>query len=320
MTTETTNETKTTVEAEIQTPRAFFSKVQGEAALEAIMPYLDDIQPDQARKLMVSPAMLVSLGLSYANQYSQDRGLFLKTFNKEVFDVEEYDNIADRAKGFWQADIKLRQLREEQGPIAALMEQAKPLRAKLLKAAEYLWSDDPSLGPIVAEIRSRQSYMNKGDDLGALATLFVEHWEDVQSKCAVTEEDVIRASDLGASILAAMGAADSTEVSDVRETRNLAAEYLRRGIEAIGAAAAFAFRNDPESLNRYPRLSIGKKKQNGKQNGDSEVRIPLKPITESEGIRTQAEETPNQANPAVPQLSQLPASVSLAQASPAAVS
>jgi hypothetical protein len=104
--------------------------------------------------------------------------------------------------------------------------------------------------------------------MARLATLFVDHWQEAQNNCNVTEEDVVLASDLGARILELMGATGAGDVCDAKEVRNLAAEYLRRGIEDIAAVAGFVFRNDPESLSRYPKLFAGKRKQGAKENGE----------------------------------------------------
>jgi hypothetical protein len=268
MQTVTTDKTQTTTETAFASTATLLSRMHGEKALEIIMPFLDDIQADQVRKLIVSPQILVGVGLSYSSLYAQDRDLFLKAFNKDVYDVASLDNIGDRAMGFWQADIRYRQALEEQGPLAALIEQAKALRAKLLRAAAYLWEDDPKLGQTVAEIRANQSYMDKADDLARLSVLFSDHWQEAEGVCNVTEEDVLLASDLGAKVLEIIGSGGSSDIAEAKETRNLSAEYLRRGIEDIFAIAAFEFRNDPESLSRYPKLYGSKKKPGAKENGE----------------------------------------------------
>jgi hypothetical protein len=268
METVTTDKKQTTTETVFPTTSSLFDRIQGEKALELIMPFLDDIEASQVRRLVVSPQDMAGLGLCYAGLYAEDRGLFLKAFNKEVYDVVSLDNIADRSKGFLQADIRYREASEEQGPLAALMERAKPLRAKLLRAAVYLWEYDPKLGPTVAEIRANQSYLDKGDDMIRLSNLFAKHWAEVEGKCDVTEEEVILAEDLGSQILKIRKSAGSSDISEAKEIRNLAAEYLRRGLEDIVALAAFVFRNDPESLARYPKLFGGKKKTSSKAGED----------------------------------------------------
>jgi hypothetical protein len=245
-----------------------FDSMEGETALEAIRPFLGRIPPGEIRRLTVSPQTLVRVGLIYARLYGEDRYIFEKYFSKEVFDAAELDNIGDRVKGFWQADIMLRQALDAQGPLEALLMKSAPLRTNLLKAAEYLWSDDPGLCGIVADIRSGHSHVNKADDLRSMAALFAEHWEQVENRCDVTKEDVVRADDLSARILEIMDTAGNAEISDLKRTRDTCSEYARRGIEDIRAAAAFAYRKDQERLNRYPTFALGKKKK--KTNGKNE--------------------------------------------------
>ena len=50
-------------------------------------------------------------------------------------------------------------------------------------------------------------------------------------------------------------------LSELKELRNRAAEYLRRGIEQIQAAAGFVFQGEKKQLSRYPSISIMKRRR-----------------------------------------------------------
>ena len=107
---------------------------------------------------------------------------------------------------------------------------------------------------MVADIRSERSYLSHADDLGTLSTLFADNWSEIENSCAVTKGEVARAEQLGAEILEVMGQVEAEEILGLKAARNRTAEYLRRGIEEIRAAAAFVFRNDAARYERYPAL------------------------------------------------------------------
>ncbi len=181
----------------------------------------------------------------------------------------------------------LRQVTDTDGPLQILMQQAKPLRVKLLRAANYLFGDHERLGEVVAAIRAGNGHMNKADDLGSLATLFTENWHYVMGRCDVTEEDVLQAQALGTRMLQLMGASNRANILELRDLRDRAGEYMRRGIEEIRSAAAFVFRHNPEFLERYPKLySRTRKRVNGHANGEV--------ATETETADEQQQVTPDE--------------------------
>ncbi|MDJ0762042.1 MAG: hypothetical protein QNJ97_03560 [Myxococcota bacterium] len=269
-------------------PASPFGQSEGQRALEAIAPFLSKIDDASIRRLPVTPPSLVSYGLYFAELYAEDREVFQDTFQKSVFDVAAFDNMRDRAQAFWHLDILLRRICDQGGRMQTLLAAAGPLRAKLVKAADYLWGDDPDLGEEVAKIRAGNSHLNRADDLGALATLFIDHWDEAETNCNVTEDEVLLAQELGAKMMTALGGVQTKEVSDIRLQRDKAGEYLRQGIEDIRAAACFAFRDDPKALDRYPSIRMAKKKGKPKERaeigpegaGQIEVATAVVPTTE----------------------------------------
>jgi hypothetical protein len=280
---------------------------EGESALEEVKGRILAIPSSEVRQLKVSATSAVGIGLAYARSYAEDRPLFARTFTEKAFDTAEYDNLAERAKAFWQADILMRQETNSEGPFRLLVTAAKPLRTKLMRAASYLWADDPELGDVVSHIRSGNGYANRADDLGSLATLFTEHWARAEGKCDVTLEDIAEAESVGADILRAMSPSRSEAYDDMRSLRNRAAEYLRRGIEEVRAGAAYIYRDSPGEMERYPSLFAGRKRKsgNGKANGDAagdslappaaqeNESLPDTPIPEQESANQPGGTTPN---------------------------
>ncbi len=282
---EKVEETKVATENETA-PQMEIDSTEGEKALLAIKPKLLAIPSSDVRQFKVNATSAVGIGLAYDHAYSEDRDLFSKTFNKEVFDPAAYDDMGQRAKGFWQADILMRQEINSEAPFRLLIMAAKPLRSKLMRAATYLWGDDPELGDVVAHIRTGNGHANNADDMGSLATLFNEHWDKAEGKCDVTLEDIAEAESLGASILQAMSPSSKEEVDNVRDLRNRAAEYLRRGIEELREGASYIYRNNPTKRDRYPSMFIRRRRKasNGKANGETASDSnPTPPTVETEG-------------------------------------
>jgi len=236
---------------------------EGDRALAELRPTLMAIPKSELRHLKASAPSAVGLGLAYAKAYADDRHLFDEAFKPASFDVEAHDDLARRAKAFWRADIMMRQEQNREGPVRLLVLEAKPLRTKLMKAANYLWGEDPELGDVVATIRRGGGHANNADDLGSLAALFTEHWDKAEGQCGVSLDDIAEAEELGAKILQAMSPSRAELFDDVRGLRRRAAEHLRRGIEQVRAAAMYLFRDTPAEMERYPSLFVRRKKKNG---------------------------------------------------------
>ena len=151
-----------------------------------------------------------------------------------------------------------------------LIIKAKPLRSKLLKAAEYLWTDDMKLGDIVANIRSGHAYVNQADDMGNLTRLFIDNWKQADGQCKVTKEDVVKAQELGAQFLADLSKVKTESITELKDLQLRAGEYLRRGIDDIRTAAAFVFSRDKERLSRYPLIRKAKRRATDKTQGEPE--------------------------------------------------
>ncbi len=264
---ETVEETKVATEKETGS----FDAMEGETALEEIRDELEKIPVSEVRKLSAHTPHAVGIGFAYAQSFEEDRSRFEETFTKKAFDVDKYANMDKRAQAFWHLDILKRQVEDPVGPVKELLDAGVPLRTKLLRGAIYIWEGHVVLGSVIDEIRSGNGHVNKADDLGSLATLFHEHWDEAEGQCNVTKQDIIKAQKLGAAILQAKSPIRLKELDELRDLRHRAGEYLRRGIETIRAGAHFIHRDDPDAMERYPSMFVkGRKRKNGKNGKDAE--------------------------------------------------
>lgn len=253
------------VEEEAQEALRAFDPTEGERAVRLIADRIRGIPLGEVRRMHISTPGLVSIGLCYASNYSEDRPLFEAAFKPAVFDVAEYDDLYERAMGYWHLSISVRQ--DEEGPLRLLLAEAKPLRAKLVRAATYLWGHDLKLKDLVGNIRSGHAYLSQADDMGALSKLFMDNWDRAEGRCDVTREDVVKAQSLGARFLETVAQSRTEELSEMKELCLKAGEHLRRGMEKVQAAAAFVFAGEEQKLTRYPSFYIMKKKR---KNGEPE--------------------------------------------------
>jgi hypothetical protein len=274
-TTEETTEETMLVEAHNEVTEEDFDATEGESAYDEIKDEITAIPYSKVRQFKVGTTNAVGIGLANAKAFAEDRHLFEKNFHKEVFNPADYDNFESRAKGFWQADILMRQELNNQGPLRLIISKVNPLRKKLLKAANYLWSEDIELSDVLNRINKGNGYANKADDLGSLATLFTEHWESAQGLCNITLEDITRAKALGADMLEAISPSRKQAVDDFKSLRNRAAEYLREAIEEVRAAAAYIYRNNPSEMERYPSMFANRRKKIASSKGLDKVTSDL---------------------------------------------
>jgi hypothetical protein len=273
MCTETVNQgIEAEAQTEVEEAMAGLAPTALKEALDQLSPLLLAIPADDVRTLRVNPTYAVAICLRVAAALEQDRELFAQHFSPEKFDLADYDDLAGRGLALWQANILLQRAKGTITASTVVYEQCKALRLKLLEAAEYLYSDHPELGSVVADIRSGHGKLNITDDLAALVNLFQDQWDDAEPNCRITEDDLEAATELCMQmILASTIQTFSEVVHDARDLRNRAAEYLRRGVDDIRAAAGFVFRNDPEALESYPGLFSGRKRRGGMQAEEPEA-------------------------------------------------
>ena len=75
----------------------------------------------------------------------------------------------------------------------------------------------------------------------------------------MTLADIAQAQAISLKIVKGLNAgADDRDVARARDLRDRAATYLKSGVEAVRAGAAFLYRGDEEAMKRYPTLFAGR--------------------------------------------------------------
>ena len=227
----------------------------GAEKLVMLKPKLLALIASELRQFNLSVPATLSAAIRIWTSYVEDKKMFADAFTAAGFDAAAVEDFPMRTAVLWYTDTQLGQmLAPRQGLSEEILLQAKPLHAKLARAARYLFEDDARLGPVVADIRQGAGHLDTAGDLNRYAVLFEEHWDLAEGRCDVTLEDLASAKHLSTLILEGLTAAPEGDIAEWKDLRNRAGEYLRRGAEDIRAAAAYLFREDPDALSRYPSL------------------------------------------------------------------
>ena len=143
-------------------------------------------------------------------------------------DITNLDRLPTVALAAWYASLLAESEPEAAPTVAPLIAEARPLREKLLRAAELLAHYEIFDPDVVAEIRSGFGNLDTAEDLVKLARLFEEGGEAARDQSPVTEAMVERAAQLGASLVQAIGEAKSTQTAapEVVGRRNAAFALL----------------------------------------------------------------------------------------------
>jgi len=226
-------------------------------AYELLLPKLKAIPDDRVNGVRISAVNAVINALKVAHAYQKDMASFYGIFLKESFDPDEYTNIPDRALALWYADIQLRHFTQQE-ELHVLLDQAKPLHAKMVRSAKYLWEADTELGDVISNICSGRSHLDIADDFVSLTKLFEDNWAFAHGRCNISGDDLNVARTLGIRLIDAMHGGVKSEVREMQDLRDRAGTYLRMGVSKVRAAAGFVFYEDPDELERYPSLFAGR--------------------------------------------------------------
>ena len=274
-------QTKEEIEAaEHEVQKEDFQNEDLDTALQNIMPQVKAIPAHEVRRYIASIVYVVALSMRILRAFTEDRERIASLFSPQGFLLKTYDDLIERIKGLWQADVLYRQVVEGKRPGKELMERARWAWQKLIRDAEYVFGNDPDRKEIVADLRAGKGTLNRADDLLSVSVLFSNNWDEIKDRCNVSREEIDEARSLALRIIEIVSPqVNVNELEELRAVRNGAFEYLRRGIDDIRAAAAFAFRDEPSRLKNYPSLFSGRKnRRRATKNGNGASETPVEAV------------------------------------------
>lgn len=109
------------------------------------------------------------------------------------FEMRVLDNLTDYAMAAWY--VHLSNLPgTEASELSRLTDEVVALRSKFMMWAVPLVQADLFDAAAIEKINQGAGYKDTAGDVAALAGLYRSHWDRVKDNCAVTEEDITRAS------------------------------------------------------------------------------------------------------------------------------
>jgi hypothetical protein len=227
----------------------------GAEKLVLLKPKLLALIDAEVRQFNLSVPSTLSSAIRIWQSYGEDKAKFSATFTPAGFDAEGLADFPLRTAVLWYVNVQLGQaLNPKAGMPEEIISVAKPLHAKLARAALYLWESDNALGPVVRDIRQGSGYLDMAGDLTRYAVLFDDNWKNIEGRCDVVQDDTASAKKLSTLMLQSLTATPFGTIDELKDLRNRAGEYLRRGAEDIRDGASYVFRKNPAAFSRYPSL------------------------------------------------------------------
>jgi hypothetical protein len=149
--------------------------------------------------------------------------------------------------------------------LRALLNEAAPLRERLLLNAESLASFGLLDAKKVAAIRQGTGHLDTAQDLTALGLLYLDAWPALASKTPLQRVDVERALELGGLLLKALGQRNqgtdgSADPVEAEEQLGKAYELFRRAYEACRHAIVYLRRDEGDADDIAPPLAHSRRR------------------------------------------------------------
>ena len=171
------------------------------SAYAAVEAQVKALAPDALQPINIDIPRAVSIAVGAVPHLAKMRDVAAKL---PGFDITHMDLIGTYALAAWHAHLlALPEVTSRQ--LAALLEEAKPIRDHLLLAAELLAHKGYFDKRSVEAIRAGQGNLDAANDVVALSALFAAAWANIENRTTVTWEEVERAAVLGPQILIALG-------------------------------------------------------------------------------------------------------------------
>lgn len=182
-------------------PENTISLADAEEAFARCKADIDAVATDSVLRVTVDIRRAVALAVGAIPNLKKLRAEIVAM---PAFDVRNLDQLQDRAlaalfahsTAFAQASTT---------EVAALLEEAAPLREQLLATCDLLVTFGLLDAKAVAEIRSGNGNLDVASDLIAASSLLKDRWAQVENKVPVTMAQLTRAMKLGSQLTVKLG-------------------------------------------------------------------------------------------------------------------
>ncbi len=184
--------------------------------------------------------------------------------------TKQIKELKSLALGAWYAHL-LDTPTTSESEKGKLLEEGSKLRVRLLNAAAAL-ADAGLFDPKVVEnIRKGSGNIDKANDLVALAALFTQNWVAIESKTAITAQQVEQAATIGPALLVSLSERPLMKQGATSETRVRAFTLLNTSYDAIRRAVDYVRWDEGDAELIAPSLyTKGKRKRGANEEGGDE--------------------------------------------------
>ena len=233
-----------------------FSKAH--KALEDTKEQLQNVPPNKVKFLNIPVMMAVHKGSQLYQAAMRDKDAFADTFIGSL--LNEIKLLYTLCLAMWAAQTELDRLtkleEKNKAELTLFAEQALEKRNFYLKAADFIWIKDKKVRKILADIRKGHGYLDRANDLMALADLFLSRLEEAMAETNITEQDIHNLSNMGIQLINLIHPeTKESAATDMKLMRDQAYTLFFEKYEAIRRAAKYVFWMDEEKLQTdYPAL------------------------------------------------------------------
>lgn len=222
-----------------------FAKVKAE---------IDALSTEEIRPVTVEIPFAVTIALGAVPRVSALRAEIVK--KAPATPIAQIDGLETYAFAAYYAHLMSLPTPKTESETAKLVEAGRPLREDLLIAAEALAHRGLLDADLIAKIRSGSGHVDLAGDLIALGALFTATWNAVESKTAVSLEEVQRAAQLGTTLLVSLSrdALPSVNELTAAEVRARAFTLLLRSYDECRRAVHYLRFHEGDAHDITPSL------------------------------------------------------------------
>jgi hypothetical protein len=209
-------------------------------AFDALRDERAALDPDELVQINADIPTAATIALASFERLRPLRALVAKKLPEH--EMKHWDALPSYALAALHAHVVTTVPADRDDRVERLLEEARPLREKLLVAAEAIAHAGVFDPDRVAQVRSGAGNVDRAADLVALCALYTERWAEVENRTMVTKEEVRRAGVLGPALLKAIGARDLASKrsrAELRLERARAFTLLIRAYESCQQAVAY---------------------------------------------------------------------------------
>lgn len=282
---ETTSATANDDEAASDEAAAKVPERAAALAFSRVQPELEAMPLTGLARITVSIPAAVSIGLGAVPNIEAKQDEMREQLPK--YDAARAARLREYAYAAVYAHYRVALAAEGEVRLRALLDEAAPLRERLLRSAELFAHLGDFDAEIVAGIRRGNGHLDTANDLVELAMLFRAARQKIAGRSPVTDADVERAAELGDALLEALGrrrvGTDGAAAQSKEEEERAKAFWLFHSVyeESRRAMAHLRwYEGDADLL--VPSLFLGRRRSSSTDKPAESPEQPTEPADPSE--------------------------------------